>query len=73
MSIAQHIIDKCGGVEATARIVDQSVSWVYRWTYSKERGGTGGAVPRKAQEKILQAARSGLVDVVPADFFEATE
>lgn len=72
MSIAKHIIEKCGGVAEVAKIVGQSESWVHRWTYDKERGGTGGTIPRRAQEKLLEAAQSGLVDVTPADFFAAT-
>lgn len=68
--IAERIIKKCGGVASTALIVKASESWVYRWTYSKEKGGTGGHVPRGAQEAILAAARQGKVDVTPADFFD---
>jgi hypothetical protein len=70
MTIAARIIDKCGGVAKTADLVGKSESWVHRWTYPKEKGGTGGRVPRTAQEAILAAARQGLVDVQPADFFE---
>lgn len=72
MSIAERIIEKCGGVKATAEIVGKSESWVYRWTYDKDKGGTGGTVPRSAQEKIMRAARDGTVPVRAEDFFEAT-
>jgi len=70
MTIANRIIEKCGGVANTALIAKTTESWVYRWTYPKGKGGTGGHVPRGAQEAILAAAREGKVDVTPADFFD---
>jgi len=70
MSPAQRIIEKCGGVTRTAELVGRSESWVYRWTYPRERGGTGGLVPRQAQFALLDAARDGKVDIQPADFFQ---
>jgi predicted DNA-binding transcriptional regulator AlpA len=69
-TIADRIIAKCGGVSAVAQITGQSESWVYRWTYDKAKGGTGGLVPRSAQVALLAAAREGKVDIGPADFFE---
>ena len=70
MSTASNVIEKCGGVAATAKLIGRSESWVYRWTYEKARGGTGGVVPRSAQEKLLEASDAGLVSIEPADFFE---
>ncbi len=72
MSVADHIIKKCGGVDRTAELVGQSRGWVYRWRYEKKNGGTGGLVPRAAQEKLLEAASCGDVDISPADFFSAS-
>lgn len=69
MNIAENIIEKCGGVKATAEIVGRSESWVYRWTYEKSKGGTGGYVPRDAQAKIMAAAQAGKVNVEASDFF----
>lgn len=69
MTIAQRIIDKCGGINRTAEIVGRTKSVVYRWTYQKEKGGTGGVVPADAQRAIIAAAKKGLVDVDPSDFF----
>lgn len=66
---AQRVIDKCGGVKATAAIVGRTESWVYRWTYPPERGGKNGVVPYDDQVKLLKAARAGLVDLSPEDFF----
>lgn len=69
MQIAEHIIEKCGGVNATAAILGVSPQAVYRWTYPKERGGTGGLVPAKYQQTLL-ASVPGLE---PADFFTDSE
>lgn len=71
MSIADRIIKKCGGVKRTAQLVEQSENWVYRWRLPIDKGGTGGRVPPKAQERLIEAARIGAVDITPADFFEA--
>ena len=70
MSIAENIIEKCGGVQKTASLVGKHPSWVYRWRYSTERGGTGGIVPRSSQTKLLKLAAQGKVDIKPADFFD---
>lgn len=70
MTIAERIITKCGGVKRTAELVEQSENWVYRWRLTVDKGGTGGRVPPKAQKKLIAAAKAGLVDIQPADFFE---
>ncbi len=70
MSIAQRVIDKCGGTARTAELVGQSEGWVYRWTYPKTKGGTGGRIPTSAQEALLKKAAEGVVDISPSDFFE---
>lgn len=69
---AFRVIQKCGGFAATARIVGKSESWVYRWTYSKDNGGTGGSIPAGAQNALLEAAGRGEIDVHPADFFDVS-
>lgn len=66
---AQHIIDKCGGPRATAELAEVDVSRVHRWTYPKERGGTGGIIPAKRQALILRKAREQGIDLTPNDFF----
>ncbi|MBL3571652.1 hypothetical protein BV509_10285 [Rhodovulum sulfidophilum] len=69
MSVADKIIAKCGGVARTAEIVGVRKNWIYRWRLPRERGGTGGEIPRTAQLKIMEAARQGLVAISPDDFF----
>lgn len=72
-SIAERIIKQCGGAQRVAEIVGCSDNWVYRWKMPKAAGGTGGLVPRKAQEALLAAAAEGAVDVTPADFFDVPQ
>lgn len=63
--VAQRVIAKCGGYKEAAQIVGRSESWVYRWTYPKNRGGTGGDVPKEAQQILVL---KGICQ--PADFFD---
>ncbi len=72
MNIASNIIEKCGGHARTAELCGRTKSWVYKWTYPKDRSGRGGIVPHEDAEKLLLAAKRGLVDLTPADFFAAT-
>lgn len=70
MTIADKIIDKCGGITRTAELARCSENWVYRWRLPQSKGGTGGHVPAKAQKALIDAAMQGLCSVKPADFFE---
>jgi hypothetical protein len=47
------------------------LTWVYRWTYPVERGGTGGTVPSKHQARLLKEARARGLALKPAHFFPA--
>jgi len=67
--VASRVIAKCGGIEKTALAVGRSESWIYRWTYPKgKRGGTGGEVPKSAQQILVF---KGLCE--PSDFFERSQ
>ena len=70
MNPAQHVINKCGGVARVAALTGRTHSWVYRWTYPKDRNGRGGYVPHEDAEALLAAAQRGEVDLTPADFFD---
>lgn len=72
MNIAQQIIDKVGGVAKVAKICGRTQSWVYKWTYPKERNGRGGIVPHEDAEALLAAAGRGEISVTPEDFFSNT-
>ena len=71
MTIADSIIRKCGGHAQVAQWLGLSLTQVYRWTYPRERGGTGGLVPARRQGELLAKARAAGVDLEPADFFPA--
>jgi len=70
--VAQRVIVKCGGVAKTAQFCGRTKSWVYKWTYPKDRNGRGGIVPHEDAEKLLAAAARGEVNLSPSDFFSPT-
>lgn len=67
---AKTVIEKCGGVAATAHLANRSENRVRRWTYSRERGGTDGLIPADCQVTLLKAARAAGIDLAPEDFFD---
>jgi hypothetical protein len=59
---AERIIERFGGVrnliDALENIgIKRDLTNIYRWTYSKEKGGTGGLVPTTALIDVIAAAR----------------
>jgi len=66
---ADAIIRKCGGHGQVAAWLGLSLTQVYRWTYPRERGGTGGVIPARRQAELLAKARAAGIDLTPADFF----
>jgi len=66
---ATTIINRCGGVSVVAEWLKLNPTSVQRWTYPKERGGTGGLVPSKRQEALMRAAREHGKVLRPEDFF----
>ena len=70
---AKKIIEICGGFEAVAEMTSRSVTRVHRWTYPKERGGTGGLIPADIQQTLMVKARERGLPLTPADFFPPEE
>lgn len=70
--VAQAVIEKCGGFEAVAGWLRLHLSNVYRFTYPRSRGGTGGLIPAKYQATLLAKAREANIDLQPLDFFQVT-
>ena len=68
-SPADMVIEKFGGHRVVAEILGIDVSRVYRWTYSREQGGTGGSIPQKHQIPLMNAAREKGIILSHADFF----
>lgn len=69
-NIAINLIEKLGGVSAVATTTKVHVSRVYRWTYGKERGGTGGEIPKKHWPALIAAARQRGIELSHEDFFQ---
>lgn len=68
--VASRVIAKCGGHKAVAKLTGVDLSNVYRWTYSKSRGGTGGVIPAEPLAILVDAARTGLVDLEATDIVD---
>ena len=68
---AASIIDKLGGVAATAAISGASVSRVTRWRLDRSKGGTGGLIPQRNIIRILGHARSSGIELNGDDFLVA--
>jgi hypothetical protein len=66
---ANSVIRALGGFEAVAAITGKHISRVYRWTYPKARGGTGGYIPPAEAETLLAHAKENGLQVTAADFF----
>lgn len=66
---AHTVIQTLGGFDAVAKITGKHISRVYRWTYPKGRGGTGGYIPQADAEKLLAHAQEKRISLSPADFF----
>lgn len=70
LPIAAHVIEKCGGVVRVHELTGRATSSIFKWRWSKSKGGTGGVVPSEAQQELMAAVKRGEVDLTPADFFE---
>lgn len=75
-SQAERIIAKFGGARRLAIILKQAdesqalnPSSIYRWTYPKEKGGTGGVVPTAALPLLIKAARLEGIFLTPEDLY----
>lgn len=71
MEPARTIIEICGGVAAVADMTGRSEGRVRRWTFSKERGGTGGIIPAESQIALFNEACKRGIDLRPDHFFSA--
>lgn len=68
-SPAARVIEKCGGIDSTAEMVGLHRSVVNRWLRPASKGGTGGLVPAKHQQTLLDQARANGIPLAPEDFF----
>ena len=70
---AQRVIEICGGFRAVAEMTGRHETRVRRWTYDKDKGGTGGVIPADMQQRILDAARARRLPLEPEHFFVMPE
>lgn len=72
MSQAERVIKRFGGAYKLAKLLvgtaePRTPSSVYRWTYAKEKGGTGGVVPARLWPHLFEAARMAGILVTDED------
>lgn len=70
---ASTVLAKIGGVEVASKVTGKHVSRVYRWTYPREKGGTGGVIPHDDATKLLKYAGENSIPLTAADFFMVDE
>jgi hypothetical protein len=70
---ANTVIQICGGVVALAKGLNLQPSTVRRWTYDRSRGGTGGFIPGRQQERIMRWANERGLPLKWSDFSRAAE
>lgn len=78
LSPAANVIEKFrhgddAGVKVVAGICGVDPSQVYRWMYGKEYGGTGGSVPQRHHQTLLQEARRRSVPLTAAELIGVNE
>jgi hypothetical protein len=66
---AAHVIEKLGGPKAVSKLLNKHESRIRRWTYPRDRGGTGGLIPAAEQVELLRAAIGMGWALKPDDFF----
>ena len=66
---AGKIIKKLGGFRRTARLLGVARSTVYRWTWPRSEGGTGGIIPPKMLPGLILAARRDGILLSPQDLY----
>jgi hypothetical protein len=50
------------------KITGKHLTRVYRWMYSRQRGGTGGLIPQSEFHKLLDYAKRRKIRLRPGDF-----
>lgn len=57
----------CAALNAAGHPI--SITRIYRWTYPKSRGGTGGLIPTQQLQHVLKAARLQGVLIMAEDLY----
>lgn len=69
MGPAARIIEICGGHKNVSDWLGVDLTRVFRWTYSKEKGGSDGYIPAQYHQTLLLRARAEGKDLKPEHFF----
>lgn len=69
---ATRILAKFGGARRLASAlkalgIPRDPATIYKWTYPREKGGTGGLIPTAAWPDVLKAARMEGILISPED------
>lgn len=70
---SERIIRKFGGIHELRKVLTalgkpRNASSIYRWLYTKEKGGTGGLIPVHIWSTLFAAARLQGILLTPEDF-----
>lgn len=75
-SQAARVLNRFGGPNRLWRMLDKAgygksinKSTIYRWLYTKEKGGTGGVIPSRVMDFLIKFARLEGVLLEAKDFF----
>lgn len=68
---AYRVISALGGVRPTSRIVDVSPSAVSRWMTTADVGGTGGRIPQRHWQTIINYAKKNKLKIKLVDLSDA--
>ena len=69
---AATIIAMLGGLAEVAKAADVSLVTAQRWTYPFQHGGTGGHIPRKYHDRLIELAREKGDELPIAAFVDAS-
>lgn len=69
---AERVIGKFGGARQLSAILGaigrpREKTTIYKWTYPRKRGGTGGVIPSCAWDDITAAARHKKITITAED------
>lgn len=70
---ARRIISLFGSPYKMSQYVRVSPAQIYKWTWPKEKGGTGGLIPAQAMAEVLRGARLAGILIGPDDLYPDTE
>ncbi len=73
MEPARTIIKSLGGARKVAHLLGVHRTAVYKWTWTKEKGGTGGLIPFNHARKVIDAAKECGLSLTADDFLPLDE